>query len=400
MLVTKIIGKCPKCENKASFGNVFVKGQILTRGCLRCDYSEQFYLPKTEKTVLYLDQFFLSHAFRKKVPEFVECISLIYNLADDQLIVCPYSSVHETETHQWRHTQKNELWEFIKKTSRGHEFKPAYEIKHHQIIKGFKRYLVQAQSEFPITRSDALPHDINEWEDYFWVDVGHYPSNVDLTRRLKEDSISELVDTFPKWRQSDKSFQDHHAFELRTAGDVYVSLYRRMIQRIEEGDYSAIIDSPIDSMIVKALFRCVDSDQDLIGQVKTVLSYFRSHYFSQVPSEYISTGLITVLRDRVKKGSFKNTDKAKKRLRGFFYDVDFIATYTPYCDAMFLDNTMLSFVRDKRLSIEKKYGTKFYAKSNWPDFMDFLKSIKAHKTEELTRAIKLVYPNKLSNAKT
>jgi len=400
MLVTNIIGNCPKCGTEASFGNVFVKGHILTRGCLRCDYSEHFYLPQTEKTVLYLDQFFLSHAFREKVPEFVECIRLISNLADDQLMVCPISSVHETETHQWRHAQKDELWEFIKRTSRGHEFKPAYEIKRRQIIQGFKMYLVQAQSEFPVTHSDALPHDINEWEDYFWIDVGHYPSNVELTRRLKEDSISELVDAFPKWLQSAKSFQDHRAFELRTAGDIYISLYRRMIQRIAVGDCSAIFDSPIDSKIVEAMLHCFENERDLKEQLETVRSYFQSPYFSQVPCEYISTGLITVLRDRVKRGSFKNPEKAKKQLRGFFFDVDFIAAYAPYCDAMFLDTTMLSFVRDKRLAIEKRYGTKFYAKSNWGEFMDFLKSINARKTEELTRAIELVYPNKLGNAKT
>lgn len=400
MLVTHIIGNCPKCGTEASFGNVFVKGQILTRGCLRCDYSENFYLPKLSKVVLYLDQFFLSHAFREKIPEFVECIRLICDLADDQLIVCPISSVYETETHQWRHAQKEELWEFIKRTSRGHEFKPAYEVKRHQIIQGFKRYLAQAQSELPVTRSDALPHDINEWEDYFWIDVGHYPSNVDLTRQLKEETISELVDIFPKWRQSTMSFKDHHVFELRSAGEEYIRIYLRMIRRIAAGDCSAIIDSPIDSQIVKAMLLFFDNKKDLKEQINTIRSFFHSLYFSQVPCEYISTGLITVLRDRVKRGSFKKPEKAKKRLRGLFFDVDFIAAYAPYCDAMFLDNTMLSFVRDKRLAIENRYGTKFHAKSNWNEFVDYLESIKARKTEELTRVIESVYPNTLGNVKT
>jgi hypothetical protein len=348
-------------------------------------------LPQLSKVILYLDQFFLSHAFRARLPEFVECAKLISNLANDQLIVCPISSVHETETHQWRNAQKDELWGFIKRTSRGHTFEPAYKIKHHQIIQGFKRYLKKAQTDFPVARSNALPHDINEWEDYFWIDVDPYLINVELTRRLKQEAIAGLVDSFPILRQSATSFKDHQAFELRSIGDAYIKLYVIMNQRIAKGDYLALLNSPIDSKIVERMLHYLGDGTDLKEQLNSIRSFFQSLYFSQVPYEYISSGLITVLRDRVKMGRYQNLPKAKERLKGFFFDVECIAAYAPYCDAMFVDNEMLSFVRDECLAIETKYGTKFYAKSNWDEFMTFLESIKGRKTEELSRAIELVY---------
>lgn len=356
---------------------------------MQCEYSQQLYLPELSKSVIYLDQFFLSHAFRSKVTEFVDCIDLISELAHDQLIVCPWSSVHETETHQWK--RADELWDFIKRTSRGQAFEPTYQIKHDQIMRGFTRFLVQDTTSFPICRDDALPDDINVWEDYFWVDTGSKPDNVDLTRKLKEEAVASLVSLFPKWRESETSFKDHQAYELRSGGNGYIQLYLQMMSRIVSGDFSATYNSPIDSQIVENMVRHLEDEKGM-NPLTIAQNYFASQYYADVPYEYISSGIITVLRDRVKTGQFTNPEKAIDRLRGLFFDMDFIAAYAPYCDAMFVDAAMLPVVTDERLAMQQKYGAKFFAKTNWDDFMIYLESFKNLKTAELVRAIDLVYP--------
>src|SRR5690348_7900094 len=102
MLVTRIIGSCPACKAADAFGNVLIARDRVLRGCKVCRYSEEIPLPQLAKKVIYLDQFFFSGAFREKDARFAEAAELIKKAASNQLLVAPYSSIHEDETFQWR----------------------------------------------------------------------------------------------------------------------------------------------------------------------------------------------------------------------------------------------------------------------------------------------------------
>src|SRR3990170_6581054 len=99
MLVTHILGDCPGCGGKNRFGNVSVLGDHVLRGCMSCRYSTTVWLPEIRKKIIYLDQFFFSHAFRGSEQRFVDAARLIRHLSDLQLLVVPFSSIHEEETH-------------------------------------------------------------------------------------------------------------------------------------------------------------------------------------------------------------------------------------------------------------------------------------------------------------
>ena len=101
MLVTRVIGDCPGCKGPACFGNVDVYRDHVLRGCRYCKYSTSVYLPPIRKAVLYLDQFFFSGAFRGGDARFVTAANRIKDLTAKQLLVVPFSSIHEDETHQW-----------------------------------------------------------------------------------------------------------------------------------------------------------------------------------------------------------------------------------------------------------------------------------------------------------
>ncbi len=392
VLVTRIIGTCPGCKAGAVFGNVMVSGNVLVRGCLHCKYSEEFYLPPLFKVVLYLDQFFLSHAFRAELPEFVEAAKLIADLAHRQLLVCPYSTTHETETHQWRHPQQERLWEFIKRTSLGHEFHREYEIKRKQIVHGFERFLAGNTTPFPIETNDALPRELHDWDSYFWVDVPRPPQKVELTRELKLKAVDELVGIFPDWRKDTTTFEEDRRLESRVAAREYLKVYIKMAERLASGDVMATLDSPIDTRIVESLLHWDREDMDAPARWKRVVEYLNSDYFHEVPCEWVSSGLFAVLKDRVKQGHYQNLDKAKERLSGFFYDVQFVSAYAPYSDAMFLDNSMLDFASDKNLGLTKRFGTRLFARSNWDDFMTYLETVKARETKEIQTGLALVHP--------
>ncbi len=351
----------------------------------------QIPLPSLSKTVIYLDQFFLSHAFRSNLDQFIKASKTIANLAHEQLVVCPYSPIHKTETLQWRHSQKEELFEFIKKTSRGQEFYPDYQIRKTQITRSFKRFLENDESTLQINMRDALPSDFNNWDDYFWIDVKGYPENSDEIRKSKEDSVEQLIKLFQPWRMANTTFKQDHQFELNDAAKTYFQMYATMVQRLANGDVNAILDSPIDSKVVETLLD-FDRDMDYQERLHRVMRFFGSKYFYEVPYEFISAGLFAALKQQVKNGAYQNEQKAKKRLRGIFYDVRFISTYAPYCHAMFIDNPMMDLVKEPAMDIEDRYGFKFFARKNWDEFIHFLEEIKEHKDQDIEWGLSLVHP--------
>jgi len=81
-------------------------------------------------------------------------------------------------------TEKKDLMEFIKATSSGHEFEPAYEVERAQIIRAFEAFLAGSSAEFELKESDAIKGNVHEWDDYFRIDVGVYFKDIELIRAL------------------------------------------------------------------------------------------------------------------------------------------------------------------------------------------------------------------------
>ena len=81
MLVTRTLGDCPRCKGKHCFGNVSVHDDTVLQGCERCRYESTILLPKIHKKVIYLDQFFFSHAFRGVEPRFLHAVERVKRMA-------------------------------------------------------------------------------------------------------------------------------------------------------------------------------------------------------------------------------------------------------------------------------------------------------------------------------
>jgi hypothetical protein len=140
MLLTYILGDCPSCKRRNCFGNVEVYGDHVLQGGQHCRYSHGLMLPSIRKKIIYLDQFFFSGAFRGGDARFVQAGERIKQLAEDQLVVAPYSSIHEDETHLWR-DHADQLYPFIKNASRGAEFERASDVEQTQLMRAFRVWL-------------------------------------------------------------------------------------------------------------------------------------------------------------------------------------------------------------------------------------------------------------------
>ncbi|MDO9269437.1 MAG: hypothetical protein Q7T96_10055 [Methylobacter sp.] len=394
MLVTRILGDCPGCGGKKCFGNVSVRRDHVLRGCISCKYRTTVWLPEVRKKILYLDQFFFSSAFRERDPRFVDAVQRIRQISALQLLVVPFSSIHEDETHQWRGydgKNKEELMEFIKTTSRGHEFEPAYNVEQTQIVRAFQAFLACKPTTFELKRCDAVEGDIDEWEDYFRIDVGRYMGDIELIRDLKQKSVEGLVDVFPNWRQSTNTFDHDVVLEMQDAAKGYIESYFEYVSRVASGDYAALFNSPIMSTVVESLLYCLPDDISPEEQFKRVGMFLKSAYFAELPYQWLSVRIYATLKDMVKRGAYVDRDGALKRLNGFFQDVEHISTYAPYCDAFVMDQPMASLVADPRIGLEKRYGVKVFSLNNWPQFFAWLENLETEMTQEHRAGLSAAY---------
>ena len=371
-LVTYILGNCPGC-GKRSFGNIDVYSTYVLRGCCTCKYKESVGLPPIRKKVLYLDQFFLSHVFREKDARFIEAAERIRKLATLQLLVVPYSTVHEDETHQWE--KYAELFSFIKATSRGHEFRPAYDVERIQLEKAFDGRLADKPAEYVRDDRDAFHDDVHVWEGYYRIDIGRYTGDRDLIRSLKEQTIQQLVAAFDGWRQSKGTFAQDLLSEYDVAGCSYLQSFAEFLQRIAQGDASALWDAPIKSLVVQHLLQHIPETTPADRHLGIVAEFLSSDHFRQTPYQDLSARIFANLKAMVKEGAFRNAEKAIERLSGFPYDVKHIATYAPYCDAFVADRPMAELVARPTVAISERYGVKIFSLNNWDEMLTWFNQL-------------------------
>ena len=197
---------CPKCGQRGKYGRVHVTGNRLLRGCNACGHKEFVPLPRLRKRVIYLDQHFLSHAFRRKIQPFVDAANKIQYLAAKQMVVCPWSEVHEIESHIWGDTRAADLWKFIKRSARGRQFHPPTDVRCNQIRRLFALFNNGQPPSNTVFREDALDHQIDDWDNYSWIDVGRFVEDPCEVRSRKERNVRQLTSLMRQWQSKPSTF--------------------------------------------------------------------------------------------------------------------------------------------------------------------------------------------------
>lgn len=393
MLITRFLNQpCPQCGVKGKYGNVNVGGNILNRGCNNCGQWFRLPLPDIRKKVIYLDQFFLSHAFRHQENPFVDAANRIKDMAARQLIVCPYSSVHTDETHLWRHEQREELYEFIKHTARGYKFNEAYEIKQDQMHRAFDAFRSGAGMFPTIDERDAFREDIHRWDDYFWIDIPPFLGDLEAIRQGKAAAINALVALFPGWAALTTDFEEDVKIEAMGYGQSLINQYLMMVENVGTQDLMNYLQAPMDSIYVESLLHCDSSTMGIDQRLRRIGAFFSSPYFANIPYVRVSCRLFAVLRKLVKNGAYKNPVNARRKLSGLFYDSECISVFGPYSDGVFIDRAMKQWCEDAEAKLMEPYETKVFSVASWDDFHGYLDQIEENHTEEVRQAINWVYP--------
>jgi hypothetical protein len=123
----------------------------------RARVTKQMLSNQTRKSILYLDQNFLSYVQRGGAENewATALMANVSALLDLQLLAIPYSSTHIDEA-DLNGQYRDELVEFIQRVSRGHHFEPYWRVEERQILKAFQRFLDGAPAGYQTEENDAL----------------------------------------------------------------------------------------------------------------------------------------------------------------------------------------------------------------------------------------------------
>lgn len=395
MLVSHVIADCPGCGAKDSFGNVSVRDGYVLRGCKHCRHESMVRLPEVRKKVLYLDQCFFSGAFRGGDARFVEAAERVRHVAHLQLLLVPYSSVHEDETHQWRGYKElshADLLAFIKATARGAEFKKDYHVERTQVTKAWSAFLKDLPANYVLSPDDAIDGRLDQWDDYFRVEVGGYSRDVELRRSLKSQAVAALVDAFDEWRAATTTFEQHVSVEMTAAAKNYLDSYLTMRRRLAQGDFAAAVDSPIVAQVIEHMLHWLPDEQSLDEKLMRCVAFFKSEHFNRVPMLWVEARMFATLKEMVKRGAYANRTEARRRLNGVFEDIKHIALYAPYCDAFFVDQPMAELVRQPGVGLEQRYGVKVFSLNNHEEFLAWLDGLERSMSVEHKAGVAAAYP--------
>ena len=350
---------------------------------------------QTHKSILYLDQNFLSSVHRGGIENewATALMAKISRVLDLQLLAIPYSSTHINEA-DLNGDYRDALVQFIQGVSRGHQFEPYYRIEETQIVKAFQCFLDGAPPAYQTEERDALYPSVHDWDGDYSVSVFNAARDADRRSLSKQRAVDELLQALPQWAMKGRTFQQDMDLEISDAARLFVDSYADKAARLMMGDFSVLVNAPISASIGEGLWLVVRARE---VDPKTIGAFLRSQHFAEVPRVRLSARLFSAYKERLRLAKTPpdpTSNKTREKLSGFFYDVQHAATYAPYCDAYFTDNAMAKLMKDSRVNVEADFGCKVFSVDSKDDFVAWLEALGSRMTAEHAEDLSWAYPNR------
>ncbi|XHR28141.1 MAG: hypothetical protein ACFUZC_19710 [Chthoniobacteraceae bacterium] len=320
----------------------------------------------------------------------------IHRLCNLQLLVCPYSRVHQDESIVWEDYFKKlkRLYEML---SYGARFETPEKIRNAQILSFARNWAgIAANDQQIIDRKTVICGRIDEWQNWFQITLNRtiIPEVIVELRETREKKYQGYLGVHERWKTEDhrkfaywlreeelalstvlkarfartmaREFQIRAAQHERTCEDVF---------SLMDPDFQLLID--LDAVFREAGMR----EDELFGKPWECLE---SEAFGDVPFVKISCHLFAALARRA-------PGRKKPPTKHPFNDVDMLAAYLPCCDGMFVDKEMHGLLDEQPLKKALNYGTKIFSLRSKEEFLDFLDQIESSATTEHLAKVREVY---------
>lgn len=325
---------------------------------------------------------------------FTKVFEKVHRLAKLHLLVCPDSSVHYDESVVSTDFKKlKRLYELL---SHGVSFWRPDQIRNAQLHNRALQYSgAPADSMIELSRERVVNGDLNAWRDWFQIALNSRPIDglVDELREEKSKKQAGFAGVWKMWQQdTGRTFNDWYRDERMALSKVLKDKLSKILRRhIEirfgrrEMNMEDILPDDNETLVfdLKKALCGEDSNPALF---KRVWEFLESEALDEVPDVRISSLVYAALARRANSGQ-----KCPKKHP--FNDVDVIAAYLPYCDAMFLDKEMESLLGENAVRTRLGYPTRIFSLRNKTQFLAYLDSIEANAPPGHIDLVREVYGN-------
>ena len=409
--------KCPnpKRSTEDAFGVFTPMGDSkgYSRECIRCGHTEGFGFPSIKKKIIYLDQFVISnliklldkshpsHARVKADPFWTNLFIKLELASKSQAIVCPDSFYHKDESLVGSIDFKlmKRLYEHF---SNGKTLYPSIIIEKNQIAHHFESWLDGKKANFEFKPEDiAFERDLHGWAVGLRISVGGnpYPGQVEGLHKTNETTREQLKDVWTRW-QNEKEVGFVGRIKEETSGlwKGLISVARQFavrrnnaMTRMAAGEnYEMDLDDflpPMSNDIIETLTRIAQTKGLQGNQIpESIVKYFGNiDSLLEIPQIRISSVMFAGWAHRAANGK-KNPPKSTT-------DVQFISSYLPYCDALFVDKESAILLREFPKGAPSKFrlaefNARIFSLANKEQFLDYLDQLVADIPAEQMEVLK------------
>lgn len=404
MFLSKPFIACPKCGKK-EFGVLMINSYNYVRRCAECRHDESYPLPALSRKVIYIDQFAISDMMKsinphlgkmnKVDPFFKILFEKLDKLNKLQLIICPDSQSHFNESLASPFYKA--LKRLYEQLSHGTTFYDPDTIKRFEITNNFFGWI--GDKKEPLDIGDILMGDnLDGWQDRLIISVSLRDQDPQLAgdiRKERDTSSKELEKIFNRWQtESKKTFNDWYEEEANSFGKSIFENYIRGLldyEALSTGKIpvnmstisSFLSESSVTITYIHSKLREKGFDDEKV--LKTSLKYFNSEKLKDLPYVKLSSALFASLAREAAQG------RKKLPTKGMMNDIEAIASYAPFCDALFIDNECRKFLSNKDTKDKYDISKKVFSRDNKEEFINYLDAIEKSASKAHLNLVKEVY---------
>lgn len=371
-------------------------------------------LPKLNKRIIYLDQYVVSNLMKldnpvhqrndslKTNPFWQELRDLLMELRRMQLIVCPDSASHVSES---RISPFNaELKKTYENLSSGITFQSFDSISSLQIGELARAWSDGRKPVFRFNARDVLHKDPNEWSERYYITFQDnpfiVPNEIKAARAYMHTHVARLFRDV--WSKEARTFKYWYDLERKGyQGYLGAAVVKSRRERME----SMLVYQPGVEPSLEELGKVLPSAAEALlaglqhimrfprdGSMRTPdeiakleKSFGEANRIAEAPFVKLQSLMYAAIAMQAAAGQKEPPNE------GMTTDIETIAYFLPYCDAMLMDNGCWALLRKIPTALRPAEVERVYSLNSRTDFLDYLRSIRANITPEHLDALREVY---------
>jgi len=368
------------------------------RRCIGCWFDQRIPLPQLDKKLIYLDQFVISNMMKELDPDrpatakgikggfYRTIFEKLDRLSKLQLVVCPDSPVHDSESVVDSRYEK--LRSVFRHLSQGVGL----------LLQAFRKWVQPDAPQLAVERDDAFTGKSNVWLERFRIELNYQlPGLADSLRNSNAKHTQHLHDVCVHWQKA-AYFDFNEVFESELGAIVqgpwreYLAHAARL-HAAQQGEIEVNIDqhyppqsATLISHMLSDLRRDIANSEEAFAKIQ---DFFGSAAARSIPYARVTALFWAGIAREVRAGRSEETFPRA----GMSNDIDLVAAYAPFCDALFVDKQISHLAAQPELKRELAGFGQLFSLRDGEDkeFLKYLDQIESSASSAHLDAVAAVY---------